>query len=107
MTDLDRLDLRILAALQADGRLPNGLPCHHFPDAAKVNDILTTLKKEGYLASIHKKWFGTTPPETSSTVKALTFGKVLACLASTSALRGRSPCCAAISCASGDHSHFR
>lgn len=47
-----------------------------FPDAAKVNDILTTLKKEGYLASIHKKWFGSTPPETSSTVKVMDVPKL-------------------------------
>ena len=42
----------------------------------KVNDILTTLKNEGFISATHKKWFGTTPPDTSSTVKVMPVPKL-------------------------------
>lgn len=47
-----------------------------FADAPKINDILTTLKKEGFVAATHKKWFGTTPPDTSSSVKVMDIPKL-------------------------------
>jgi polar amino acid transport system substrate-binding protein len=34
----------------------------------KLNDALTEMKKDGTLAAIHKKWFGTEPPAGSATV---------------------------------------
>jgi len=40
------------------------------------NDILTTLKKEGFVAATHKKWFGTTPPDSSSSVKVMDVPKL-------------------------------
>lgn len=46
-----------------------------FADAAKVNDTLSTLKKEGFLAKTHEKWFGSQPPADSSTVKVLDMPK--------------------------------
>ena len=36
--------------------------------AAEVNDVLTTLKNEGFIAGLHEKWFGATPEATTSTV---------------------------------------
>ena len=36
--------------------------------AAKVNGVLTTLKGEGFIAGLHKKWFGSEPEPTTSTV---------------------------------------
>jgi polar amino acid transport system substrate-binding protein len=42
-----------------------------FADAAKVNDALTALKKEGFLAKLHQKWFGTLPSADSATVKVM------------------------------------
>jgi polar amino acid transport system substrate-binding protein len=42
-----------------------------FPDAAKVNDLLSALKKEGFIAKTHEKWFGTKPPADSATVKVM------------------------------------
>lgn len=39
------------------------------PLLGKLNDALTEMKKDGTLASIHKKWFGTDAPAESSTVK--------------------------------------
>lgn len=35
----------------------------------KVNDIITQLKKEGFMAELHKKWFGVDPDAGSSTVQ--------------------------------------
>jgi len=48
----------------------------NFAEATKINDILTTLKKEGFVASTHKKWFGTTPPDSSSSVKVMDVPKL-------------------------------
>ncbi|WP_050765152.1 transporter substrate-binding domain-containing protein [Fulvimarina pelagi] len=39
--------------------------------AAKANEVLTTLKNEGYIASLHEKWFGTAPEDTTSTVTVM------------------------------------
>lgn len=39
------------------------------PLATEVNDVLTTLKEEGFIAEIHEKWFGAAPEETTSTVQ--------------------------------------
>lgn len=39
------------------------------PLAKQVNDVITTLKKDGYIAKLHKTWFGTAPTPDSSTVK--------------------------------------
>ena len=38
------------------------------PLLGKINDALTAMKKDGTLAAIHKKWFGTDAPEGSSTL---------------------------------------
>ncbi|MFT6590823.1 MAG: polar amino acid transport system substrate-binding protein, partial [Rhodoferax sp.] len=35
------------------------------------NNILTTLKKEGFVAATHQKWFGTLPPADSSSIKVM------------------------------------
>ena len=34
----------------------------------KVNDVITTLKQEGFIADLHEKWFGAKPEETTSSV---------------------------------------
>lgn len=39
------------------------------PLQAEVNTVITELKKEGYIAKIHKKWFGFDAPATSSTAE--------------------------------------
>lgn len=41
------------------------------PLAAEVNDVLTTLKTEGFIAGLHEKWFGAVPEDTTSTVTVL------------------------------------
>lgn len=38
------------------------------PLASQVNDVITTLKKEGFIAQLHEKWFGAKPEDTTTTV---------------------------------------
>jgi polar amino acid transport system substrate-binding protein len=45
------------------------------PLLGKLNDALTEMKKDGTLASIHKKWFGSDAPADSSTVKEMPIPK--------------------------------
>lgn len=42
----------------------------------KLNDGLTAMKKDGTLAAIHKKWFGSDAPASSATVTVLPVPKV-------------------------------
>jgi polar amino acid transport system substrate-binding protein len=61
-------------------RIPTGerysfMFAKNFADIAKVNDALTTMKKDGTVAKVHAKWFGTPPPADSSTVKVLDMPK--------------------------------
>lgn len=41
------------------------------PLAAEVNEVLTALKGEGFIAELHEKWFGAVPEDTTSTVQVL------------------------------------
>lgn len=57
-------------------RIPTGeryslMFAKNWAEAAKVNDALTAMKKEGFIAKTHEKWFGTKPPADSSTVKVM------------------------------------
>jgi polar amino acid transport system substrate-binding protein len=45
------------------------------PMLGKLNDALTAMKKDGTLAAIHKKWFGTDAPGDSSTIKEMPIPK--------------------------------
>ena len=45
------------------------------PMLGKLNDALTAMKKDGTLATIHKKWFGTDAPADSSTVTEMPIPK--------------------------------
>lgn len=46
------------------------------PLAAKVNDVITALKKDGTLAKIHETWFGTKPDEGLATSTVLDMPKL-------------------------------
>lgn len=46
------------------------------PLATEVNDVLTALKGEGFLAATHEKWFGAKPEDTTSTVKVMDMPKL-------------------------------
>jgi polar amino acid transport system substrate-binding protein len=39
------------------------------PLAKQVNDVITTLKGEGFIAKLHETWFGAKAEDTTSTVK--------------------------------------
>ncbi len=41
------------------------------PLAAEVNEVLTTLKNEGFVAATHEKWFGAAPEATTSTATVM------------------------------------
>jgi len=47
-----------------------------FADAAKVNDTITALKKDGFIVKTHEKWFGSTPPSDSASVKVMDVPKL-------------------------------
>jgi len=46
------------------------------PLAAKVNDVITELKKDGTLAKIHETWFGTKPDEGLATSTVMDMPKL-------------------------------
>ncbi len=46
------------------------------PLAAKVNDVITEMKKDGTLAKIHETWFGTKPDEGLATSTVLDMPKL-------------------------------
>ena len=45
------------------------------PLATKFNTQISLLKKSGYLAALHKKWFGVQPEKTTSTVTLMSMPK--------------------------------
>jgi polar amino acid transport system substrate-binding protein len=38
------------------------------PIVDEINQVISGLKEEGFIAGLHEKWFGTTPADSSSTV---------------------------------------
>ena len=64
----DKPDLKVIE------RIPTGekysvMFAKDSPLRSQVNDVITTLKKEGYLAALHKKWFGVEPEAGTTTVQ--------------------------------------
>jgi polar amino acid transport system substrate-binding protein len=45
------------------------------PLAAQVNDVITTLKNEGFVAKLHETWFGAKAEDSTSTVMVLDMPK--------------------------------
>jgi polar amino acid transport system substrate-binding protein len=41
------------------------------PLAKEVNDVITTLKGEGFIAKLHESWFGAKAEDTTSSVVVL------------------------------------
>lgn len=71
----DKPQYKIVARIPTNERY-SFMFAKNFAEAAKINDILTTLKKEGFISATHKKWFGTTPPDSSSSVKVMDVPKL-------------------------------
>ena len=62
-------------------RIPTGerysfMFAKNWAESAKVNDILTAMKKDGFIAKTHQTWFGTMPPADSSSVKVMDVPKL-------------------------------
>jgi polar amino acid transport system substrate-binding protein len=66
----DKPQYRIAARIPTSERY-SFMFAKNFADATKINNILTTLKKEGFVAATHQKWFGTLPPADSSSIKVM------------------------------------
>jgi polar amino acid transport system substrate-binding protein len=65
-----------LKGLAVKGRIKTGeqyglMLAKDSPLLPKLNDALSAMKKDGTLAGIHKKWFGSEAPANSATVKEL------------------------------------
>ena len=62
-------------------RIPTGerysfMFAKNFADGAKLNEVLTAMKKDGFVAKTHQTWFGTMPPADSSSVKVMDVPKL-------------------------------
>ena len=62
-------------------RIPTGerysfMMAKNWADSSKINDILTQMKKDGFIAKAHQQWFGTAPPADSSSVKVMDVPKL-------------------------------
>jgi len=68
------------ANLEVVARIPTGekygfMFAKNSPKAQQVNDVISELKKEGYLSELHEKWFGSKPEDNTSTVQILDMPK--------------------------------
>ena len=63
----DKPDLKVVERL-ATGEKYSIMFAKDSPLVSEVNDVITTLKGEGFLADLHEKWFGSRPEDTTSTV---------------------------------------
>lgn len=57
-------------------RIPTGekysvMHAKNWPEAAKVNDTISAMKQSGFIAQLHKKWFGSMPAADSTTAKVV------------------------------------
>jgi polar amino acid transport system substrate-binding protein len=57
-------------------RIPTGerysfMFAKNFADAARINEALATMKKDGFIARIHQRWFGSMPAADSSSVRVM------------------------------------
>jgi polar amino acid transport system substrate-binding protein len=71
----DKPQYRVAARIPTNERY-SFMFAKNFADIGKINDVLTALKKEGFIAKTHEKWFGSVPPAESSTVKVMDMPKL-------------------------------
>ena len=64
----DKPTFKLVARIPAGGQY-SIMFARNSPLAAKVDATITKLKAEGFIAALHKKWFGVAAPPNSSTVK--------------------------------------
>jgi polar amino acid transport system substrate-binding protein len=63
----DKPDLAVVQRIET-GEKYSMMFAKDAPLASEVNDILTELKNEGFIAGLHETWFGAVPEDTTSTV---------------------------------------
>jgi polar amino acid transport system substrate-binding protein len=66
----DKPQYRIAARI-ASGERYSFMFAKNFVDAARIQTALTLLKQEGFIATLHRKWFGVAPAADSATVRVL------------------------------------
>jgi polar amino acid transport system substrate-binding protein len=66
----DKTQYRVAARIPTNERY-SFMYAKNFPDAAQINTLLSAMKSDGFVAATHKKWFGTTPPASSSSVMVM------------------------------------
>ena len=71
----DKPQYRVAARIPTNERY-SFMFAKNFADAAKINDTLTAMKKDGFVAKTHQKWFGSMPPAESSSVKVMDVPKL-------------------------------
>lgn len=71
----DKPQYRVAARIPTNERY-SFMFAKNFADAGKINDTLTAMKKDGFVAKTHQKWFGSMPPAESSSVKVMDVPKL-------------------------------
>ena len=66
----DKPELKVVARIET-GEKYSMMFAKDAPLAAEVNEVLTTLKNEGFVAATHEKWFGAAPEATTSTATVM------------------------------------
>jgi polar amino acid transport system substrate-binding protein len=66
----DKPQYRVAARI-ASGERYSFMFAKNFADASKIQTALTELKREGFVARMHEKWFGSPPAADSASVQVL------------------------------------
>jgi polar amino acid transport system substrate-binding protein len=66
----DKPQYRVVATIPT-GEKYSLMHAKGWSEAAQVNDIISAMKTDGYIAGLHKKWFGAEADANSSTVKVV------------------------------------
>jgi polar amino acid transport system substrate-binding protein len=66
----DKPQYRVVARI-ASGERYSFMFAKNFADAAKIQVALTQMKRDGFVARVHEKWFGAPPPADSASVQVL------------------------------------
>ncbi len=70
----DKPDLKVVQRITT-GEKYSMMFAKDAPLASEVNDVLTTLKNEGFISGLHEKWFGAKAEDTTSTVMVMDMPK--------------------------------
>ena len=71
----DKPQFAVVARIKTDERY-SVMFAKDAPLASEVNDVITAMKQDGYLATLHETWFGTRPEEGLSTTTVMEMPKL-------------------------------